>query len=371
MASLTSSSSSSTTTTTTTTTQQQWELSSPPSDGITSLKFSKLHPTSDSLLCSSWDGTVRMYRAKATTCLWAHTETFAEGDGTTPAAVLSSCFGSSEQTVYAGGLNKAVSALAVLPTGVSSTTLGLHDKEVKEVAWNAATGTVVSAGWDNKFCSWDPRAKSKSHLVSTCDLPAKAFTMDVSGRNVIVGCAQRKVVIFDVRKLNKPVTVLSSSLKHQTRVLRCMPNSSGYALGTVEGRIALEYIDVEEHETSAYSFKCHRDKKKVVGQEIVYPVNAIAFHPIHGTFATGGCDGHVYTWDGNAKKRLTHYPQYPTSIATLDFSADGSMLAVSSSYTWETGELKDKPKDQLFVRSVEEKDVRPRKSKSRKRKKVK
>ena len=276
----------------------QWELTNSPSDGITSLKFSRLSTTSDSLLCSSWDGTVRAYQAKASTCKWIHTETFAEGDGKAPAAVLSACFGSSEQTAYAGGLNKAVSALSITPTGeVISTTLGLHDKEVKEVAWNSATGTVVSAGWDNKFCSWDPRAKSKSHLVSTCDLPAKAFTMDVSGRNVIVGCAQRKVVIFDVRKLDKPVSTLSSSLKHQTRVLRCMPNGSGYALGTVEGRIAIEYIDVEEHESRAYSFKCHRDKK-TAGQEIVYPVNAIAFHPIHGTFATGGCDGHVYTWDG-------------------------------------------------------------------------
>jgi cell cycle arrest protein BUB3 len=37
----------------------------------------------------------------------------------------------------------------------------------------------------------------------------------------------------------------------------------------------------------------------------VYPVNAIAFHPIHGTFATGGCDGNVYTWDGENKKRVS------------------------------------------------------------------
>ena len=98
-------------------TQQQWELSSPPSDGVTSFKFSKVNNTSDSLLCSSWDGTVRMYHAKATTCIWKHTETFAEGDGTTAAAVLSACFGSSEQIAYAGGLNKAVSALSITPTG--------------------------------------------------------------------------------------------------------------------------------------------------------------------------------------------------------------------------------------------------------------
>ena len=70
---------------------------------------------------------------------------------------------------------------------------------------------------------------------------------------------------------------------------------------------------------------------------------------------------------GNAKKRLAHYPQYSTSIATLDFSADGTMLAVSSSYTFEKGELEENTKDQLFVRSIVETDVRPRKSK-RKRK---
>lgn len=36
----------------------------------------------------------------------------------------------------------------------------------------------------------------------------------------------------------------------------------------------------------------------------MYPVNAIAYHPVHGTFATGGGDGVVNIWDGNNKKRL-------------------------------------------------------------------
>ena len=35
-----------------------------------------------------------------------------------------------------------------------------------------------------------------------------------------------------------------------------------------------------------YAFKCHR--KSDTGKDTVYPVNAIAFHPIHGTFASGG-----------------------------------------------------------------------------------
>lgn len=83
--------------------------------------------------------------------------------------------------------------------------------------------------------------------------------------------------------------------------------------------------------SSRYAFKCHR--KSEAGRDTVYPVNAIAFHPMYfpfslpflsckcahvtillythtmltrsyGTFATGGCDGYVNVWDGNNKKRL-------------------------------------------------------------------
>lgn len=35
-----------------------------------------------------------------------------------------------------------------------------------------------------------------------------------------------------------------------------------------------------------YAFKCHR--KSDTGTDTVYPVNALAFHPVFGTFASGG-----------------------------------------------------------------------------------
>lgn len=44
--------------------------------------------------------------------------------------------------------------------------------------------------------------------------------------------------------------------------------------------------------------------KDAQGADVIYPVNAIAFHPKHGTFATGGSDGIVNIWDGANKKRL-------------------------------------------------------------------
>lgn len=49
----------------------------------------------------------------------------------------------------------------------------------------------------------------------------------------------------------------------------------------------MEYFDnSEQAQSRKYAFKCHRRNES--GQDIVYPVNAIAFHPKFGTFATGG-----------------------------------------------------------------------------------
>ena len=37
-----------------------------------------------------------------------------------------------------------------------------------------------------------------------------------------------------------------SSLRYQTRCLRCYPDATGYAMGSVEGRVAMEYFDMSE-----------------------------------------------------------------------------------------------------------------------------
>ena len=51
--------------------------------------------------------------------------------------------------------------------------------------------------------------------------------------------------------------------------------------------------------------KSRRRRSRGAGAAVqVYPVNALAFHPSYGTFATGGCDGKVIMWDGQNKIRL-------------------------------------------------------------------
>lgn len=63
------------------------------------------------------------------------------------------------------------------------------------------------------------------------------------------------------------------------------PRLQGYVLSSIEGRVAVEYLDPSvEVQKKKYAFKCHRLKDVV---EQVYPVNAISFHSVHNTFATG------------------------------------------------------------------------------------
>lgn len=94
-------------------------------------------------------------------------------------------------------------------------------------------------------------------------------------------------VVYRSIRSGQPEQARESSLKYQTRCIRCYPNGTGYALSSIEGRVAMEYFDNSEQvQTKKYAFKCHR--RSEAGRDVVFPVNAIAFHPTFGTFATGG-----------------------------------------------------------------------------------
>jgi len=69
----------------------------------------------------------------------------------------------------------------------------------------------------------------------------------------------------------------------------------------------------------------------------VYAVNAISFHPIHGTFSTAGSDGSFHFWDKDAKHRLKGYPSVGGSISATDFNRDGTIFAYAVSYDWSKG----------------------------------
>ena len=240
-------------------------------------------------------------------------------------------------------------------TGKESS-LGSHDKAVRSLVYNANRELLVSGSWDSTVKFWDARS---STCTASCPLPNKVFAMAGTDQRIVVGLAGRQVLVYDLRNLSAPEQQRESSLKYQTRALSCFPDGTGFVVGSIEGRVAVEFFDPKpEAQAQKYAFKCHRSSAN--GVDTTYPVNAIAFHKQFGTFATGGCDGQIYVWDAKNKKRLCQLRKYPTSIAGIAFNESGTAMAVASSYTFEEGEKQGVPPDQLFIRAVNEAEVKPK-----------
>lgn len=182
--------------------------------------------------------------------------------------------------------------------------------------------------------------------------------MDTVDDKLVVGTAGRKIRIWNLTNMGM-VESRESSLKYQTRAIRCFPNKQGFVLSSIEGRVAVEYFDMNpEIQRKKYAFKCHRNKDD--STELVYPVNAIAFHNAHNTFATGGSDSMVNIWDGFNKKRLCQFHSYPAGITSLSFDYSGDYLAIASSYNYEKGHLIQNIKDAIYIRKVSELETKPK-----------
>ena len=142
-----------------------------------------------------------------------------------------------------------------------------------------------------------------------------------------------------------------------------MPNDAGYASSSIEGRVAVEWFDPsEDSQSRKYAFKCHR--QTVDGVDVVYPVNALAFHPIHGTFASGGGDGVVALWDAIAKRRIRQYQKYPSGVAALAFSTDGKYLVIGISPGYEDGKDEIPPGSvKVQIRELSESEAKAKSAK--------
>ncbi|CAO3611058.1 unnamed protein product [Cunninghamella echinulata] len=231
--------------------------------------------------------------------------------------------------------------------------LGTHEEGVRAVCYSQSTNTVYSGSWDKTLRVWDPQSATP---IGKYNLRHKVFSMDLKENKLAIAMSYRKVFIYDTRNMSKPWQTRELKLRNMLKCIRISPDGKGFVCSSIEGKAVLEYFDDEE-QIKTTSFKLHR--QMVDGYEVVYPVNSLSFHPVHGTFASGGSDGVVSIWDPVNKKRLRQYSKFPEEIATLAFNSNGTQLAIGSSYTFDEGERPHYP-DAIFIRNVDEYDCKPR-----------
>ncbi|KAG6918654.1 hypothetical protein DXG01_012775 [Tephrocybe rancida] len=332
------------------------EVTDLPPDSISSIEFS---PQVDYLAVGSWDNSVRVYE------IGAGGQSQGKAILQHEAPVLSVCW-NKEGKVFSGGVDNAGRMLD-LATG-QAMQVAQHEKPIKVVKWVDAPGSglLATGSWDKTIKFWDLR---QSNPVANIRLPERCYAMDVQFPLLVAGDADLGIFIYDVNQLKTPYKSIKSPLKLQTRAVACFSSSdgSGFAVGSIEGRLGIQYIE-DRDQVKNFTFRCHR--RDVVpnskDQADIYAVNDIRFHPVHGTFATSGGDGTACFWDRGARSRLATF-DLGAPVSSIAFNHTGTIFAYAISYDWHKGHAGMVPghPNKLMLHACNEEEVR-RKSAPRK-----
>lgn len=123
--------------------------------------------------------------------------------------------------------------------------IGEHDQPVRAVRFFESNGNpmVVSGSWDKTVKYWDLRQQQPA---ATLQCQERVYSLDVKNELLVIGTADRYINIV---ALNNPTTfykTLQSPLKWQTRVVSCFADAAGFAIGSIEGRCAIQYVEEKD-----------------------------------------------------------------------------------------------------------------------------
>ena len=316
--------------------KQDREIIDLPYDGITKVLF---HSNDEMLIATSWDSSVSFYNSSSLALSYRLSLN----------AALLDCAAIAQDSIVVAGLERHV--INVNVNRGEHSNLGDHDDAIRCVKYSSRLGLIVSGSWDRTVRTWDLRAST--HWTGTTVVGGKVYAMGLcdSLNYLVLATDRTDLILYDLRKMSESIERKESPLKFQTRCIEINPNGQSYTVGSIEGRVAIQYFDPSaEVQAKSYAFKCHR--KEDMGSVIVYPVNSISYQPSSGYFVTGGSDSYVNLWDGENKKRIWKLKQYPSSIASLAFSEEGKHLAIACSYMYEEGDIPNQPPVNLFIKDL-------------------
>lgn len=121
--------------------------------------------------------------------------------------------------------------------------VAVHDQPIRSVRFFEGPGnaTMLATGsWDKTVKYWDLR---QSTPVATLTCQERVYSMDVKDKLLVIATADRYINVVNLNEPQKFYKTLQSPLKWQTRVVTCFKDASGYAVGSIEGRCAFQYVE--------------------------------------------------------------------------------------------------------------------------------
>lgn len=323
-------------------------LTPQPGDTVSKLAWSS---KANLVAASSWDKQVRIWEVDPSSGR-------SQGKLATgfEAPVLTCAWSPDGSRIIAGGCDKKVFFWDLASNKTQQ--IGQHDAPVNFAQFVPEINCVVSGSWDKTLRFWDGRQSSP---VMGVNLPERLYSGDIRGNIGVFGTADRKIVAYDMTKPQQPAYVAESPLKFQTRVVRLFTDNRGFAVGSIEGRVAIQYFD-KAYTSGNFAFKCHR-----VNNAEIYAVNDIAFSHF-GTFVTMGSDGSLHFWDKDSKQRLKAFTRGKLPVVCGAFNHNSSIFAYAVGYDWSRGaapygDNAVVQSNQVHVYGVSEADIKPRSKK--------
>lgn len=230
------------------------EIIDPPNDTISSLSFSPTVTKNTYLAGTSWGKDIRCWEVDTFNRL-----SVLKAVKNDDAIVLSAAWSSDGLKVFTGSCDNSAKMWDLQSDQLIP--IGNHDAPVKTVhhITRPNYSCVMTGSWDKTIKFWDLR---QSNPLGMIKLPDKCFCADVSESIAVVSGSGRFVKVFKLDPEPFEIETVESPLKYQHRCIKIFldknDNPDGFAIGSIEGRVAIHYFNNSLKANNNFTFKCHR-----------------------------------------------------------------------------------------------------------------
>jgi mRNA export factor len=150
--------------------------------------------------------------------------------------------------VVGAGADRTARILDLGANGAPAQQVAAHDGPIRSVRFFEAPNTnapmVVTGSWDRTIKYWDLRTPTP---VAQLTFPDRVYSLDTKKKLLVIATADRNLHLVDLNNWGAVWRTRESPLKHQSRVVTCFLDGSGFALGGIEGRISFQHASDRDH----------------------------------------------------------------------------------------------------------------------------
>lgn len=283
------------------------------------------------LLVTAWDGTLSIYETNSENIdrpnLNTNVNLINRGQYENP--LLCCCV--LDSNIYVGTVQGELlryditssQFMSILQTQEDVATLGIC--KIFPYRVSGSQSCLICVSWDGSISVIDINRGTVEIKILLSEV-SKILTADCDSNQLIIVETGHKLRLFKFPlSENDEGVYFTSALKYQIRDVKLLPDSKGYIISSIDGRVAVEFFNNSDKQ---FAFRCHRLDLK--DTQFVFPVNTLAFCPNSSKVLTGGSDGTVSYWNLDTRRKLRQFPKF-NSNSVVKLVCDENEFYVATS----------------------------------------